>query len=154
MRKRCQIRYVKFVSAARRRFPLSTKNLRGVKTNPHAVRVLRSASDLTVDNCTSNSHSSVDDGTVLPNLTAPVTSFGTNLRGNAYLSTPAAVRGISYFVSGRESESESQSESVQKGESESESEQNHHDSETLHILVFLYSFYHQRVMHPVTGEVK
>ena len=120
VRKRCQIRYVKFVSAARRRFPLSTKNLRGgggVKINPHAVRVLRSASDLTVDNCTSNSHSSVDDGTVLPNLTAPVTSFGTNLRGNAYLSTPAAVRGISYFVSGRESESESQSESVQRRES-------------------------------------
>ena len=105
----------------------------GAKINPHAVRVLRSASDLTVDNCTSNSHSSVDDGTVLPNLTAPVTSFGTNLGGNAYLSTPAAVRGISYFVSGRESESESQSESVQRRESESESEQNHHDSETLHI---------------------
>ena len=100
------------------------------------MRVLRSASDLTVDNCTSNSHSSVDDGIVLPNVTAlraSFTSFGTNLRGNAYLPTPA-VRGISYFVSGRESESESESESVQRWESESESEQNHLDYETLALI--------------------
>ena len=55
--KKCQIRYVKFGGAARRRFLLSTYEKPeggGTKLNTNAVRVLRSASDLTVDNFTSN----------------------------------------------------------------------------------------------------